>query len=165
MSTTWEECTLADALVAPWPVVLGVHRAESGKVTGHPVPWRLWLSVPSKPKAPPIVITPRLALIAGARCVAFTDVEASLMCAAVEAGAFDAERLVELARQRQTEQLESRVRPFRWLDACDLAGVDPWAVARNAKLSLGRVLAALGCEAVRLEVQVASAPAQSEAAA
>ena len=37
------------------------------------------------------------------------------------------------------------------IQACELAGVDPWGVPRPSKLSLGVALAKLGLEVVRIE--------------
>lgn len=151
MATTWHECTLADALVAPWSTLLGVALDARGRVVGHPVAWRLWTRMPSRPKAPPVVICTDLAHVTGDRCVAFTDVEATLVLAALTEGGLDAERFVEIARARQVAMAEGRVRPLRWLDVCELAGVDPWGVPRPSTMSLGAALAKLGLEAVRIE--------------
>lgn len=156
LSGRWEECSLADSLVASWPTTLGVSQ-WGGKLIGHPVPWRLWARFPSHPKAPPIVVTRSLDDVRGERCVALTDVEASLVFAALDEGAMTQERFVELVRARQVAMGEQRVRPLRWLDVCELAGVDPWRVVarelEKGRTSLGVALARLGLEAVRLEVR------------
>lgn len=149
----WHECTLAELVVARWPDALGLSVDANGRLHGHPVAWRLWTRMPSKPKAPPIVVCVELAHVVGDRCVAFTDVEAGMLFAASEEGHCDAERLVELARVRQAAMGESRVVRLRWGDVCELAGVT-WtdALVRSPR-SLGVALAALGLEAVRIEAR------------
>lgn len=93
----------------------------------------------------------QIAHVTGDRCVALTDVEATLVLAALTEGGLDAERFVEIARARQVAMAEGRVRALRWLDVCELAGVDPWGVPRPSTMSLGVALAKLGLEAVRIE--------------
>ena len=149
--SAWQECSLADTLVATWTTTLGVVRVEE-TLTHHPVRWRLWLHMPARPKAAPVVWARHIEDVAGERSVAFGDVEASLICAAVEEGVLDASSVIDVLRTRQTQLVESRVRPVRWGELCELAGVDPWERAARARLSLGAVLARLGLEAVRVEV-------------
>lgn len=149
----WHECTLADVLVAPWPAALGLSLDARGRVHGHPVAWRLWTRMPNKPKAPPIVVCVDLRLVVGDRCVAFTDVEAGMLFALTEEGHCDAERLFAIARERHAAMGESRVRPLRWLELCELAGVTWTDALERSKCSLGVALARLGLEAVRLEVR------------
>lgn len=151
--TTWEECSLADSLVVSWPTTLGVVRWNE-RVVVHPVPWRLWLRMPARPKAPPVVVTRRAEDVHGERCVVLTDIEMTLVLAALEEGHCGPERFVDVLRARQTEMAERRVRPLRWSDVCELGGVDPWKVVAGPKcMSLGVALAKLGLEAVRIEVR------------
>lgn len=149
--SAWQECSLADTLVATWTTTLGVVRVEE-TLTHHPVRWRLWLHMPARPKAAPVVWARHIEDVAGERSVAFGDVEASLICAAVEEGVLDASSVIDVLRTRQTQLAESRVRPVRWGELCELAGVDPWERAARTRLSLGAVLSRLGLEAVRVEV-------------
>lgn len=149
--SAWQECSLADSLVSAWSTTLGVSMWR-GHVVGHPVAWRLWLRMPAKPKAPPIVVVRHREDAHGDRCVALTDVEMTLVLAALEEGHCGPERFVELLRARQADMSEGRVRAIRWDDVCELAGVDPWRVAARARTSLGASLAQLGLEAVRIEV-------------
>lgn len=161
---SWDEYNLADLLVTRWPDALGVARDANGKLHGYPVPWRLWTRMPSRPKAPPIAIARRVDDLVGERCVAFGDVEAALLFVASEEGHCDQERLIAIARERQAAMGERRVRPLRWLDLCELAGVDPWQVAARSRRSLGVALAVLGLEAVRLEVRAADGRAETRVA-
>lgn len=151
--TTWEECSLTDSLVVSWPTTLGVSRWNE-RIVGHPVPWRLWLRMPARPKAPPVAVVRRAEDVHGERCVVLTDVEMTLVLAALEETHCSSERFVELLRKRQTEMAERRVRALRWSDVCELGGVDPWkVVARPNHMSLGAALAKLELEAVRIEVR------------
>lgn len=158
---TWDEHNLADLLVSRWPDALGLSCDERGRVHGHPVAWRLWTRMPGKPKAPPIVVCVDLAHVVGDRCVAFTDVEVAMLFAASEEGHCDAERLVEIARARQTAMGEARVSRLRWLDVCELAGVRWQDALVRSRRSLGVALAALGLEAVRVEARGERAEARA----
>ena len=70
--SAWQECSLADTLVATWTTTLGVVRVEE-TLTHHPVRWRLWLHMPARPKAAPVVWARHIedvADVAGERSVA-----------------------------------------------------------------------------------------------